>query len=73
MPNAWVSHVKQYAAANKISYGCALSMSECKNSYKSTKPKHTYVCMCVCVCVCIYMEAYTAWLVAAPPMQMFTM
>ena len=37
MPNAWVTHVKQYAAANKTTYGCALSMSECKNSYKSKK------------------------------------
>jgi hypothetical protein len=37
MPNAWVNHVKQYAATNKISYGCALSMSECKSSYKSKK------------------------------------
>ena len=30
MPNAWVTHVKQYAAANKTTYGCALSMPECK-------------------------------------------
>jgi len=37
MPNAWVTHVKQYAAAIKTTYGCALSMSECKNSYKSKK------------------------------------
>ena len=37
MANAWVNHVKQYAAANKLSYGCALSMSECKASYKSKK------------------------------------
>ena len=37
MPNAWVSHVKQYAAANNTSYGCALSMNECKAAYKSKK------------------------------------
>ena len=39
MANTWVNHVMQYAAANKLSYGCALSMSECKSSYKSTKTK----------------------------------
>ncbi len=37
MPNPWVSHVKQYAAANNTSYGCALSMQECKAAYKSKK------------------------------------
>jgi hypothetical protein len=41
MPNAWVNHVKQFAAANKTTYGCALSMSECKNSYKSKKEPKT--------------------------------
>ena len=35
--NAWVTHVKQYAAANKVSYGCAMTMAECKSSYKSKK------------------------------------
>lgn len=39
MPNAWITHVKNFAANNKLSYGCALSMSECKSSYKSTKTK----------------------------------
>ena len=37
MPNAWITHVKQFAADKKLSYGCALSMPECKNSYKKTK------------------------------------
>ena len=37
MPNAWVTHVKKFAADYKLSYGCALSMPECKSSYKSKK------------------------------------
>ena len=37
MPNAWVTHVKQYAAANKLSYGCAMTDSSCKAAYKSKK------------------------------------
>jgi hypothetical protein len=37
MPNAWVTHVKQYAAANNTSYGCAMSDSNCKAAYKSKK------------------------------------
>jgi hypothetical protein len=45
MPNAWVTHVKKFAADNKLSYGCALSMPECKSSYKKeptkTVPKKT--------------------------------
>jgi hypothetical protein len=47
MPNAWVTHVKKFAADNKLSYGCALSMPECKSSYKKepkpkeSKPKET--------------------------------
>ena len=39
MPNAWVTHVKQYAAANNTSYGCALSMPECKAAYKKEPTK----------------------------------
>jgi len=35
--NAWVTHVKQYAAANKLSYGCAMTDSSCKAAYKSKK------------------------------------
>ena len=42
MPKAWVTHVKQFAADNNLSYGCALSKSECKDSYKkTTKTKET--------------------------------
>ena len=37
MPNAWISHVKQYAAANNTSYGCAMTMPGCKAAYKSKK------------------------------------
>ncbi len=40
MPNAWVEHVRQYAKENNLSYGRALSMPDCKN---------TYVCMYVCI------------------------
>jgi hypothetical protein len=32
-----VSHVKQFAADNNLSYGCAPSMAECKDSYKNKK------------------------------------
>ena len=34
MPNRWVTHVKQWAAANGVSYGCAMSMPECKQAYR---------------------------------------
>jgi len=37
--NAWILHVKQYAAANKMTYGCALSMKECKAAYKKEPTK----------------------------------
>ena len=35
MPNQWVDHVKKFAADNNLSYGCALSMPECKESYRA--------------------------------------
>jgi len=38
MVNAWVQHIKQFAAKHKIAYGCALSHPECRKTYKSTKP-----------------------------------
>ena len=42
MPNAWVEHIKKYAKENNLSYGCALSMPDCKNScYKKTKESKT--------------------------------
>ena len=42
MSNAWVEHLKKYAKDNNVSYGCALSMPDCKNScYKKTKESKT--------------------------------
>jgi hypothetical protein len=35
--NAWVEHIRQFAKDNKVSYGCALGMPECRASYKSKK------------------------------------
>lgn len=34
MPNAWVMHVKKWAAENNKSYGCAVSDPECKATYR---------------------------------------
>ena len=34
MTNPWVEHIKKYAKDNHLSYGCALSTPECKNTYK---------------------------------------
>ena len=34
MPNAWVQHVKEFAQRNGLTYGCALSTPECKETYK---------------------------------------
>ena len=31
--NAWVQHVKQYAADNNLSYACALSTPNCRETY----------------------------------------
>ena len=39
MSNPWVSHVKQYAAANKMTYGGAMSDSSCKAAYKKEPTK----------------------------------
>jgi hypothetical protein len=39
MPNAWVEHIKKYAKDNNVSYGCALSMPDCKESYKNKKKR----------------------------------
>lgn len=33
--NKWIQHVKEFSKKNKISYSCALSMPECKESYKT--------------------------------------
>lgn len=35
MPNRWVEHVKSFAAKNNLSYGCALSKPECKETYRA--------------------------------------
>jgi hypothetical protein len=32
--NAWIAHVKMYAAKHKMSYRDALKNPACKNSYK---------------------------------------
>ena len=37
MVNAWIEHVKKFSKKNGLSYGCALSMPECKASYQSSK------------------------------------
>ena len=39
MPNAWVEHIKKYAKDNILSYVCALSTPECKNTYVKSTPK----------------------------------
>ncbi len=46
MTNPWVEHIKKYAKDHNISYGCALSTPECKNTYRrpSSKPKQKKEC-----------------------------
>lgn len=34
MPNPWITHVKQFALDNDLSYGCALSTPACRESYR---------------------------------------
>jgi predicted kinase len=41
MANAWVEHVRSKATEMGISYGCALSMKEVKDSYVKTEKKKT--------------------------------
>lgn len=41
MANAWVEHVKSKAKEMGISYGCALSMKEVKDSYVKPEKKKT--------------------------------
>ena len=31
--NKWIEHVRDFAKRNSVSYGCAISMPECKTSY----------------------------------------
>ena len=33
MSNPWIEHVRKFAKDNEVSYACAISMSECKESY----------------------------------------
>ena len=35
MTNKWIEHIKSFAKAHNISYGCALSNPECLATYKS--------------------------------------
>jgi len=37
MPSAWIQHIKDFAAKNNLSYGCAMSNPQCKASYVSAK------------------------------------
>ena len=39
MPNAWITHVKNFAKENNKSYGCAISDPACKNSYEKVVKK----------------------------------
>lgn len=39
MPNAWITHVKEFADEKKMKYTDALKSQECKDAYKSKKPK----------------------------------
>ena len=40
MPNAWVEHVRKFAAKNGMSYGCAVSDAECKAKYHRQKARN---------------------------------
>ena len=39
MSNAWIEHVKKYAKDNNLSYACALSTPDCKNTYNKPLSK----------------------------------
>lgn len=39
MPNAWITHVKEYAKENNISYACAVSKA--KASYQNKEQRQT--------------------------------
>ena len=36
-PNLWVQHIKSFASKNNMTYGCALSDPDCKDSYRKMK------------------------------------
>ena len=40
MTNKWIEHVKTFSKKNNISYACALSMPQCKESYKPVVKKN---------------------------------
>ena len=40
MPNAWVEHVRKFAAKRGMSYGCAVSDPECKAQYHRQKERN---------------------------------
>ena len=37
MPSPWIQHIKDFAAKNNLSYGCAMSDPQCKATYVSVK------------------------------------
>ena len=39
MPNAWITHVKEFSDKKKMKYTDALKSQECKDAYKSGKQK----------------------------------
>ena len=41
MPNRWIEHIKKYAAENKVSYACALSDPNIKNTYTKNEKTQT--------------------------------
>jgi len=41
MPSVWVQHIKDFASANNLSYGCALSDPECSRTYRLKYPPKT--------------------------------
>ena len=39
MANSWIEHIRKYAKDNNLSYGCALSSPDCKNTYNKPLSK----------------------------------
>ena len=37
MPNSWITHVKEYAEKNNLTYACSLSQPDIKNGYEPVK------------------------------------
>ena len=47
MTNSWIEHIRKYAKDNNLSYACALSTPQCKNTYNkqpSSKSKKKTDC-----------------------------